>query len=60
MLGKDNQATLLPSIHDKAFQPYAPWSDPIFWFRFRYDDPEEFARASMEVDRWLTSAGLTG
>jgi hypothetical protein len=60
MLGKDAQATLLPSIHDKAFQPYAPWSDPIFWFRFRYDDPEEFTKASMEVDRWLTSAGLTG
>jgi hypothetical protein len=59
MLGKDAQATLLPSIHDKAFQPYAPWSDPIFWFRFQYDDPEEFAKASMEVDRWLTSAGLT-
>jgi hypothetical protein len=60
MLGKDGQAVLLASIHDKAFQPYAPWSDPIFWFRFQYDDPEEFARASMEVERWLTSAGLTG
>jgi hypothetical protein len=59
MLGKDGQATLLPSIHDKAFKAYAPWSDPIFWLRFRYDDPEEFARASMEVDHWLTSAGLT-
>ena len=60
MLRKDGQATLLPSIHDKAFLPYAPWSDPVFWFRFQYDDPEEFARASTEVDRWLTSVGLTG
>jgi hypothetical protein len=58
MMAKDNQVALLPSIHLKEFQPYSPWSDPIFWLRFDSNDPEEYARRVAEVQYWLRSVGL--
>jgi hypothetical protein len=59
MTAKDHQAALLPSIYQQAFQPYSPWSDPIFWLRFNGDEPDEYARRVAEVQHWLNRAGLS-
>jgi len=58
MMAKEGQAALLPSLQLTSFQPYAPWADPTFWFRFQSDDPAEYPKRAAEVQDWLKSAGL--
>jgi hypothetical protein len=59
MMAKDQQAAWLPSMHQQVFQSYAPWSDPMFWFRFESDDPDDYARRVAELQHWLDRAGLS-